>query len=64
MDSKKLELIKLKVDILKMKADDYNWKVNIPNDVQIELEQILSEINEELTKPQEPIRSYYPGSHG
>ena len=48
--SEKFELIKMKLEILKLKADDYNWQCHTPDDVKQMLEEILEEINQELKK--------------
>lgn len=44
----KINLIMTKVEILKLKADSYNWACNIEKPVRDELEQTLLEINTEL----------------
>lgn len=49
----KAKLILAKVEILKLKADDYNWACHTPNDVKEQIEQTLREIDE-LLKPQPP----------
>ena len=52
----KIDLIKARVDILKLKADQYEWSCFIPDDVKDSLEETLIEIDEklkELTQAQE-----------
>jgi hypothetical protein len=46
----KFDLIRMKVDILKLKADDYTWQCNTPQEVKDELENCLKEINEALAR--------------
>lgn len=43
-----LTLMKMKLDILKLKADDYTWACHTPQDVKDELERMLVRINKEL----------------
>lgn len=45
----KFKLIKMKLDILKLKADGYEWS-HSPDDVKEELEKVLAEINEALAE--------------
>ena len=45
----KFKLIKMKLDILKLKADGYEWS-HSPDDVKEELEKVLVEINEALVE--------------
>ncbi len=47
----RVQLMMLKVEILKLKADDYNWQTHTPKDVKAELEATLSDINENLNAP-------------
>lgn len=42
----RFEAIKMKLEILKLKADD--WQCHTPKDVQVQLEGMLSELNEVL----------------
>jgi len=44
----RLDLIKCKLEILKLKADKYNWQCHIPDDIKQELEELLVTINREL----------------
>jgi hypothetical protein len=46
--SAKVDLIKTKVEILKMKADDYSWQCHVSEDVKAEFEKILVEIDNVL----------------
>lgn len=46
--SHRVGLILAKVEILKLKADDYNWQCHVPKEVKDQLEKILSEIDELL----------------
>jgi hypothetical protein len=48
MASTILELMRMKLEILKLKADDYNWQCHVPKDVRQELEQMLVTINRDL----------------
>lgn len=49
MDIKdKVKLIQTKIEILKLKADDYNWQCHTPNEVKKELDETLLEINKML----------------
>lgn len=43
-----MEYMKMKLEILKLKADDYNWACHIHDDTKKELEGMLAEINEKL----------------
>lgn len=43
--AEKAKLIVAKVEILKLKADDYNWKCMLTDELRHELEQALVEIN-------------------
>ena len=54
MDPLRLELIKLRVEILKLKANDYDWCCHVPADVKTQLEETLKEINEKLNEPTKP----------
>ena len=47
MNHERLEILKMKLEILKLKADDYNWQCHIPKDVKAGLEKILKEIEEQ-----------------
>jgi hypothetical protein len=38
----------MKLEILKLKADDYNWQCHTPKDVREDLERMLTEINKAL----------------
>ncbi len=53
-ENKRLELIVnltiAKVEILKMKADDYNWQVHVPEESQNQLIETLEEINKQLLR--------------
>jgi hypothetical protein len=40
--------MKMKLDILKLKADDYNWACHTPQNIKDELERMLARINKEL----------------
>lgn len=40
-----IQLIRAKVDILKLKADSYEWQCTVPVDVKAELEKTLKEID-------------------
>ena len=44
----RISLILAKVEILKLKADDYAWQCHVPKDVRDELEKALIEIEELL----------------
>jgi hypothetical protein len=44
----KINLINSRVAILNLKANDYNWSCNTPDDVKEELEKSLVEIEEAL----------------
>lgn len=49
----KVELVKARVDILKLKANQYEWSCFVPDDVKESLEKTLVEIDQhlkELTK--------------
>lgn len=46
----KIELIRTKVEILKLKADSYEWQCTVPPDVKTQLDEVLAEINAELAK--------------
>lgn len=48
MNSQRLELIKMHLEILKMKADQYDWQTQVPDFVKGEIEKIHSEIKREL----------------
>ena len=54
MDSEKIKLIveltKAKVDILKMKADDYTWACHIDDDTKKKLMDMLVVIDENLAE--------------
>lgn len=43
-----MEYTKMKLEILKLKANDYSWQCETPKDVREELEAMLAEINEKL----------------
>lgn len=45
----KMDMLKMKVDILKLKANDHDWSCYVPQDVKNELEGALSEINSFLS---------------
>lgn len=49
--TERFTLIKMKLEILKLKADDYNWQCHTPKDIQEELERMLVEINKALETP-------------
>jgi hypothetical protein len=49
----RMELIKAKLEILKLKANNYAWQCETPKDVREELEAMLVELNSEL-KTKEP----------
>lgn len=44
-----VELTKAKVDILKLKADDYTWACHVDKDTKDQLEETLIDINEQLS---------------
>lgn len=46
--TEKINLIKMKVDILKLKANDHDWQCYTPPKVKEELEKTLAEIEEML----------------
>lgn len=46
--TERFTLIKMKLEILKLKADDYNWQCHTPKDVREDLERMLTEINKAL----------------
>lgn len=46
----KIELTKARIDILKMKANDYEWSCFVPNDVKGSLEKSLVEIEQALAE--------------
>lgn len=46
--SLKVELIKARVDILKLKANDHDWSCYVPDDVKDSLEKTLVEIDAHL----------------
>ena len=48
MNTAQIELIKVKLEILKLKADDYSWQCHTPKDVKDQLEAMLIAINTEL----------------
>lgn len=48
MNQYRIELLKMKLEILKLKADDYNWQSHVPKAVRDELEKLLTEINAKL----------------
>ena len=45
-----IDLIKSKVEILKLKADDYNWCCHVPKDVKEELDKTLTKIDRYLSE--------------
>ncbi len=44
-----ISLLKIKTDILMIKADDYHWQCNVPKDVKLELDSVLEDVNNQLT---------------
>lgn len=48
----RVDLIKARVDILKLKANDHDWSCYVPDSVKSQLEQTLVEIDKELEKLQ------------
>lgn len=48
--TERVQLLLAQVEILKLKADDYNWQVHTPDATKAKLEKILLEI-EALTCP-------------
>lgn len=40
-----VNLLKAKIDILKLKADDYNWQCHTPKKVKEEIESALEKVN-------------------
>lgn len=46
--SVQLDLIKARIEILKLKADDCNWQSYVPKDVKEQLEETLVFINSQL----------------
>jgi len=48
IDLKTIELLKMKVEILKIKSDDYTWQCYTPKNVKDQLEETLLSINEAL----------------
>lgn len=44
----KVDLIRAKIDILKLKANDHDWCCYVPDDVKKSLNATLAEINKEL----------------
>lgn len=49
----KIDLIKTKVEILKLKANDHDWCCYVPKEVKQQLEEVLIDIDEELKKIKE-----------
>ncbi len=45
----KVQLLLAKIEILKLKADDYNWQCHVPENVKKQLEETLLKIDD-LTK--------------
>lgn len=43
-----IDLIKARVDILKLKANDHDWACYVPDDVKDKLNQTLLDIDEKL----------------
>jgi FtsZ-binding cell division protein ZapB len=50
MNTERIELLKMKVEILKLKSNAYEWQCHTPQDVKDQLEQTLGEINARLTE--------------
>lgn len=50
MDQKTIELLKIKIEILKLKADSYDWVCHVPDNVKNQLNEMLEQINEELSE--------------
>lgn len=48
MSDKELQLIRMRIEILKLMADDYTWHCHVPKDVKAQLEETLGRINAEL----------------
>lgn len=44
----RIDLVKARLDILKLKANDHDWSCYVPSDVKISLEKTLVEIDEAL----------------
>jgi hypothetical protein len=55
MKNNTIELIKMKVEILKLKANDYEWNCHVPADVKDELEQVLMQINNALQNNKDEV---------
>lgn len=49
----KIDLIKARIDILKLKSNDHDWACYVSDNVKSQLEQTLVEIDKELEKLQE-----------
>lgn len=48
MTPEKIQLLRMKIDILKLKADDHDWQCYVPDNVKLELENALVEIDKAL----------------
>ena len=67
MDNITLDKIKIKIEILKLMADDYNWCCQVPKQVRLELCNILGNINKDdgissyllMTDIGDPSRFFY-----
>lgn len=51
----KVQLMQTKVEILKLKADSYNWQSHVPKDVQEQLEKTLADIEHDLKCLEDPL---------
>jgi hypothetical protein len=49
----KIDLIKARIDILKLKANDHDWACYVPEDVKDQLEKTLVEIDQKLKELEE-----------
>jgi len=49
----RIDLIKARIDILKLKANDHDWVCYVPDNVKTQLERSLLEIDKELEKLEE-----------
>lgn len=50
---KEIELMRMKLDILKLKANDYGWQCEIPRDTREQLEAMLIRIDQMLQPTQD-----------
>ena len=51
METKRIELLKMKLEILKLKADDYQWACHVDKETKASLESMLVEIDNTLKAP-------------